>query len=248
MCLAVIDFQPTRTVPVRIVANRDEFRERPTKPMHWWGDDRLLAGQDLQAGGTWMGIDSRRRFALLTNIRPGYIGVQGRKSRGDLVVDYLSGNESIPDFHARLRDSLSAYGGFNLLLGNASQIFWFSSAHPQGQWLTPGIHALSNDALNTPWPKTELARRQMQEQGCAIDQGQVNHGILASTAVAEEHRLPDTGVPIEWETRLSAQTITGDGYGTLARTHLALSQTQARIIEQQIDVDGQPKSDVGFLF
>lgn len=246
MCLAVIDFQPNRTVPVRIVANRDEFRERPARPMHWWEDNRLLAGQDLQAGGTWMGVDARRRFALLTNIRPGYIGVQGRKSRGDLVVEYLCGNETIAAFHARLRDNLSDYGGFNLLLGSASQIFWFSSAHPQGHWLTPGIHALSNDALNTPWPKTELARQQMQDQGFAVDQEQVNHGILASTAVAEKSRLPSTGVPFEWESRLSAQTITGAGYGTLARTQLALSQTQARIIEQQIDVDGQPQSEVRY--
>ena len=246
MCLAVIDFQPDRTVPVRIVTNRDEFRDRPASDMHLWPDQPIVAGRDLQAGGTWMGVTPDRRFALLTTIRPGYVGVQGKHSRGDLVVNYLAHSDSIESFHANLRSDIQNYAGFNLLLGDAQRIFWFSSDHPEGQWLAPGIHALSNDALNTPWPKTELARKQMQQQGLAVDQGSTRHGILSSAEPAPADRLPDTGIPLDWETRLSAQTITGEGYGTRTRTQLALSDDQAMLVEMQLDSAGQPVREARF--
>lgn len=246
MCLAVIDFQPERDVPVRVVANRDEFRERPAAPMHYWPSEQIYAGQDLQAGGTWMGADSRQRFALITNIRPGYIGVKGDRSRGELVVDFLSGNDSIESFHHRISNDIASYGGFNLVLGNTQEVFWFSSDHPSGQWLQSGIHALSNDALNTPWPKVRLARTQMRQQGHQLDKGDIQHGILASISTAPDDQLPQTGVPLEWERQLSAQTIVGDQYGTRTRTHLILAHKGGNLTEQQINARGEISAQVSF--
>ncbi|EAR08667.1 NRDE family protein [Reinekea blandensis] len=246
MCLAVIDYQPDRTVPVRIVTNRDEFRDRPARDMHLWPDQPIVAGQDLKAGGTWMGVTTDRRFALLTNIRPGYVGVQGERSRGDLVVSFLAHQDTIETFHANIRAEIQNYAGFNLLLGDARRVFWFSSDHPDGQWLAPGIHALSNDALNTPWPKTELAREQMVQQGQQVDQGSTQHTILGSTQTAPIASLPNTGIPPDWEARLSAQTIIGEGYGTRTRTQLALSHDQALLIETQLNTAGKSEREVRF--
>jgi len=192
MCLAVFSWQPGSAVPLNLVANRDEFRQRPTQAMHWWPDRTLLAGKDLQAGGTWLGFNRRGYFALLTNIRPGFIGASSAFSRGDLVRDFLQGCASIEAYHRAILPRLNDYGGFNLVLGDARRLFYFSSIHPSGQWLAPGIHGLSNDSLNTPWPKTVLAKQQMRAWGDARLQSadRPNHSHLdcdRRAASAAEH-------------------------------------------------------------
>lgn len=239
MCLAVIEWQPGQPYPLKIVANRDEFRHRPTLPMHNWEQPSLLAGKDLEAGGTWLGISTQLKFALLTNIRPGYVGVKGRRSRGELVTDFLTSQESVEQFHQRLKPNLPEYGGFNLIVGDAEGLFWFSSTQADGQWLSPGIHALSNDALNTPWPKVTLAKEQMRQQGQRLCDNLTDHGILQSTNQAADQELPETGVPLAWERQLSAQTILGKDYGTLSRTHLVLNDQTCRLAEQQINELGE---------
>jgi len=229
MCLMVLNWRPDHEWPLLLVANRDEFRERLTRPMHWWpgaaANGDLLAGKDLKAGGTWLAIDQSGRFALLTNIRPGYIGKTGSRSRGELPLRFLNEHTEIETFHDRLRDTLPEYGGFNLILSDGQRLFWFSSAHPDGQWLEPGIHSLSNDALNTPWPKTRQAHRQMAEQANRFEQGDIDSlGILTDRQTADDAALPDTGVPLEWERQLSAQTITGERYGTRSRTWMRMNR------------------------
>lgn len=238
MCLAVIDFQPQRDVPIRIVSNRDEFRDRPAEPLQYWSKGNFFAGRDLLAGGTWMGVNTKGDVALLTNIRPGYVGVTGEHSRGELVIDFLTGDKNAAQFHQHISNRIPGYAGFNLIVGNTRELLWFSSDHPQGQWLTPGIHGLSNDALNTPWPKLLLAKEQMQETGTKLDEGLLDHGILTSTEIAPPESLPQTGVPVAWESRLSAQTILGSDYGTRARTHLLLRQNGGYIAEQQVNDHG----------
>ncbi|WP_320823615.1 NRDE family protein [Reinekea sp.] len=240
MCLAVFSWQPGSAVPLKLVANRDEFRQRPTQAMHWWPDQDLLAGKDLQAGGTWLGFNRRGAFALLTNIRPGFIGLSSALSRGDLVREFLHGRTGIEAYHRSVRARLDDYGGFNLVLGDGQRLFYFSSVHPTGQWLAPGIHGLSNDSLNTPWPKTELAKQQMCAWHEAGLQAKARQTILTSTALAPSHQLPSTGIPLDWEQSLSAQTIVGDDYGTRCRTLARQLRSGAfEVIEHQLDAQGQ---------
>ncbi len=250
MCLAVIEWSPTSTTPLKIIANRDEFRNRPSDAMHWWFGDELLAGKDLQAGGTWLGFNRNKDFALLTNIRPGFVGVQRPRSRGQLVSEFLTGDFSIEHYHQRVIAELDSYGGFNLVLFSQQRLFWFSSHCPQGQWLTPGIHALSNDSLNTPWPKVELAKQQMKDQSAKISTNQLTgHSVLHSTAQASQQSLPSTGVPLEWEKILSAQTIIGSEYGTRCRTNIVIDEhTTVRVVEEQINEHGTISSSQYFEF
>ena len=246
MCLMVLNWRPDHEWPLLLVANRDEFRERPTHPMHWWpgaaarGD--LLAGKDLKAGGTWLAIDHSGRFALLTNIRPGYLGQSGQRSRGELPIQFLQSGQDIEDFHQHLKKDLPAYSGFNLLLGDGKRLFWVSSNHPDGRWLEPGIHTLSNDALNTPWPKTQQAQRQMAEQAEQFERGNLDTlDILADRDTAPDNTLPRTGVPLEWERQLSAQTIIGEAYGTRCRTWLRMNRHgYVGVTELQLDETGEP--------
>lgn len=246
MCLIVINWRPDHEWPLLLVANRDEFRDRSTEPMHWWESResgtqrRILAGRDLKAGGTWLALDDTGRLALLTNIRPGYVGTTARRSRGELPVKFLRDNTSIENFHRELLPELSCYGGFNLMLGDNERLFWFSSDHPQGRWLPPGIHSISNDSLDTPWPKTERARRQMAEQANIMERDFRSASILTDQETAPDEALPDTGVPKDWERLLSAQTITGETYGTRSRTWIRRHRSgRIEVAEVQLDERGR---------
>ncbi len=249
MCLAVFEWSPNSEYPLRLVANRDEFRARPTAPMAWWPDNPILAGKDLEAGGTWLGVSKDKKFALLTNIRPGFVGKKGELSRGHLVSNYLKGSMGIEAYHQQVLSDIARYAGFNLILGDTKQLFWFSSNHKEGTWLTEGIHAVSNDALNTPWPKLLLAKKQLMEQRELLTSTLTNHGILQSAKQAARNQLPITGVPLEWEEKLSAQTINGADYGTRCRTHMVLRRDHyMRVAEQQIDQNGNITSVAQFEF
>lgn len=247
MCLMVLNWRPDAEVPLLLVANRDEFRQRATEPMHWWPataqQPRLLAGRDQQAGGTWFAINAQGDFALLTNIRAGYIGHQAERSRGELPLRYLghlADGGSIETFHSQLHSEIRAYGGFNLIVGNAQRLFWFSSDHPQGQWLSAGIHAVSNDALNTPWPKTQLAIEQMAAHTRVLATDFSRAAVLTDQQAASDSKLPSTGVPLDIERQLSAQTITGERYGTRSRTWLRLyAQGHFDVEEAQLNSQGE---------
>ena len=222
MCLVVLNWEPGADVPLVLVANRDEFRARPTETMHWWSDQAIpmLAGRDLQAGGTWFAVDRASNFALITNIRPGYVGKAAGLSRGALPTRFIQTGADTRRFHQELLPQIDEYGGFNLLLGNREQLFWFSSDHPEGRWLEPGVHALSNDALDTPWPKVGLAKQQMHDSVRLLK-----------------------AVPAEWESLLSAQTILGKEYGTRARTWLRLYQNnRISVTEAQYSPEGERNS------
>ncbi|PTY37043.1 hypothetical protein BGP77_07095 [Saccharospirillum sp. MSK14-1] len=247
MCLMVLNWRPEADVPLLLVANRDEFRERPTEPMHWWPatteQPAVLAGRDQQAGGTWLAMGEGGDVALLTNIRPGYIGRRAERSRGELPLRFLrhlAAGGSVETFHTEIQAEITVYGGFNLLIGNAQRLFWFSSDHPQGQWLQPGIHALSNDALDTPWPKTLLARQQMATDTTVLETDFARASVLTDRSPVADAQLPSTGVPTDIERQLSAQTITGDRYGTRCRTWIRVHANGGFDIEEgQLNEEGE---------
>lgn len=242
MCLVALNWNPGSETPLLLVANRDEFRARPAQPMHWWESELnpILAGRDLQASGTWFAIDRAANFALITNIRPGYVGKTAALSRGALALEFLRQGGDIRAFHRQILPTIAEYGGFNLLLGRREELFWFSSNQPQGQWLDAGIYALSNDALDTPWPKVELARAQMRDATPALIRGDIDTPVLNSRKRYPQDKLPQTGVPPEWESLLSAQMILGEEYGTRCRTWLRLyDKRRVSVTEAQFSAAGE---------
>lgn len=217
MCLIVFAWQPGHALPLIVAANRDEFHARPSLPLAHWADAPwIIAGRDLQAGGTWLGVDSSGRFAALTNIRkPG--SPAGERSRGELPERYLRGQLSPQAYLDEVSGQLRHYAGFNLLVGDDQQLWYLNSDIGVAQRLEAGIYGLSNAELNTPWPKLLRAREALH--GCldAADT-QALLRLLSDAQPAGDAELPNTGVPYEWEKRLSSIFIASADYGTRAST------------------------------
>lgn len=222
MCLIVFAYDINTKYHLIVGANRDEFVDRPTAPMAFWTDyPTVLAGRDLKSGGTWMGITRSGRFGAVTNIRrPGAFRADAA-SRGALVSDFLTGQAPVADYIAHVAKSADRYNGFNLLVADTAGIAYLNSEAPEPTLLSPGIYGLSNDRLDTPWPKVDRARQRLAQQ---VSDAAVSSDALF-TILADRHQppdgaLPDTGVGLARERMLSPICITGRDYGTRSSTAL----------------------------
>jgi uncharacterized protein with NRDE domain len=225
MCLVAIVWKAHPRWRLLMAGNRDEFHARPTAGLAAWGGvDGLLAGRDLQSGGTWVGLDPRGHCAVVTNVRDPQTASSTGPSRGGLPVGFLAGTAQA-DRHARdLAVSAVDYAPFNLLLADADSCEYVGN-HPrlEHRTLAPGIHSMSNGGFDVPWPKTrrlDAAMRKWSETD-ATDPAPLWQA-LADERVATDEELPDTGVGIELERRLSPAFIRGPSYGTRASTLIAI--------------------------
>jgi len=211
MCLAAFALNAHPRFPLVIAANRDEFFARGAAPMAWWPDlPDILAGRDLSAGGTWFGLTRAGRLALLTNVREPGRQIADAPSRGALVVGWLGSSSDAIGFAAGLPQG---YNGFNLITADLTRNawHWISNRAPTPLELRPGIHALSNAALDTPWPKTEgLSAALAEALGSSASVQQLASQLfaaLADAAPAPDATLPDTGVGLARERLLSPRFV-----------------------------------------
>jgi len=234
VCLIALAWKVRGHLPLVVAANRDEWRERPARPAHWWTDrPAILAGRDLQAGGTWMGVTREGRFAAVTNFRDPSDKRSTARSRGELVTDFLAGTESAARFLSNLSARDHEYNGFNLLVGDGVSLLYYGSREGHVRSLAPGVYGLSNHLLDEPWPKVTLARREMQAAIEEPDPAPRLFEMLSSTGVAPDVQLPHTGVGPDWERRLSAALITGADYGTRCSTVLAIDPDGTTTFEER---------------
>jgi uncharacterized protein with NRDE domain len=242
MCLIVFAWRPEHPLPLLLAANRDEFHARPSLPLGEWPEmPGLLAGRDLQAGGTWLGIDAAGRFAALTNIRDPR-QAEGQRSRGELVSGYLQSALSPADYLRQIPHE--QYSGFNLLLGDRQQLYHFNSREGEAQRLPAGVYGLSNASLNTPWPKLLRTREALRQ---CLDQAEPDQllALLSNRERALDEQLPQTGVTLEVERLLSSAFIVSPSYGTRASTALILQADGGQqIIERSFGPDGEPVGEV----
>lgn len=219
MCLIVFAWRPGHSQPLVVAANRDEFHARPSLPLGRWEDAPwIIGGRDLEAGGTWMGITTGGRFAALTNIRaPGQ--PSALRSRGELPERFLRADLPPPDYIAEVAERHGDYAGFNLLVGDHQSLWHFNSHSGTATTLEAGVYGLSNAGLDTPWPKLKKARTALAGELNQPDPERLLT-LLAAPQPAAEHELPQTGVPLEWERRLSSIFIVSPEYGTRASTAL----------------------------
>ncbi|MGF6556810.1 uncharacterized protein with NRDE domain [Pseudomonas sp. S30_BP2TU TE3576] len=227
MCLIVFAWRPGHAQPLVVAANRDEFYARPSLPLAQWPEaPQVYAGRDLEAGGTWLGVGANGRFAALTNIRDPR-QPPGRKSRGELVAGFLTGELPIDDYLSDVVARSSEYGGFNLLVGNANELWHFNARESEPVMLPAGVHGLSNAGLDTPWPKLLKAKAALSE---VLDdpQPQALLAILNDSQPAPVAELPDTGVGLATETLLSSVFIASQSYGTRASTALIVQADGTR--------------------
>jgi len=165
MCLILFAWQAHPRYRLVLAANRDEFHQRPALAADFWPDTPdLLAGRDLQAGGTWLGVTRSGRFAAVTNFRePLSPELPLERSRGDLVTAFLGGDQ-VPLAHARsLMATGEHYRGFNLLVGTPDSLVYVSNRAAQSVEVAPGGHGLSNHLLDTDWPKVHAGRSRLAE-------------------------------------------------------------------------------------
>lgn len=215
MCTILFSWKKIPGYRLILIANRDEFYERPTALAHWWEDyPNVLAGRDLQAGGTWMGINKNGKFAAITNYRKFPLEGPFETSRGDLVKDFLTSNESSALYLDKLKQIGNKFDGYNLIFGD-SQEFYYHSNKGQPTSIEPNTYGLSNHLLDTPWPKVKNGKLQFIKQ---IESGEINKEhlfkILSNQKQAPDNELPKTGVGLEKERMLSPIFIKSENYGT----------------------------------
>ncbi len=250
MCLIVVAWRCRAGLPLVVAANRDEWRDRPAQPAHWWPDHpRLFAGRDLRAGGTWLGVTLGGRFAAVTNFRDPSDRRSTARSRGALVTEFLLGADSAPAYLASLSNRAREYNGFNLIVGDGSSLWYFGSREGGARPIEPGVHGLSNHVLDEPWPKVIRGRHAMQRALERDDPVPPLFELLGDATGAPDDELPDTGVGIDWERRLSAPLITGADYGTRASTVVTLSAAgEVTFQERTRGADGSETGRVDHAF
>ncbi|AJP48358.1 signal peptide protein [Rugosibacter aromaticivorans] len=220
MCLILLAWQAHPNYPLVVAANRDEFFARPTATAAFWPQaQQVLAGRDLQAGGTWLGVTRTGRFAALTNYRD---PAQNRQlpSRGALVADFLTGSETPEAYLARIAASGVAYNGYNLLLGDGKRLWWASNVSGERRPLAPGIYGVSNDLLDTPRPKVGAGKTALTQAIDHLPDDRPLFNLLQNDAIHPDEHLPATGVPQDWERLLSAAFVKSPSYGTRSSTVL----------------------------
>ena len=219
MCLIVIAWQARGDLPLVVAANRDEWRDRPAEAARWWDEDPdLLAGRDLQAGGTWMGVTRGGRFAAVTNFRDPAERRSTAISRGGLVTGYLQSALPPAAYIDALAARASDYNGFNLVLGDGASLWYFGSREGIARAIEPGVHGLSNHLLDEPWPKVVKGREAMAAALRETDPSARLFDAMSDTDAPGDTALPDTGVGMAWERRLASALITGADYGTRCST------------------------------
>jgi uncharacterized protein with NRDE domain len=252
MCLILFAWKMRADTLLIVAANRDEWHRRAARAATWWpSHPGILAGQDLEARGTWLGVTHAGKFAAITNFREPSLKKSAAPSRGQLTVDYLSGQQSPREYLEELATHANEYNGFNLLLADQENMYCYSSVENKIEEVSPGIHGLSNRALNTLWPKVEIGKSAL---GAAIEAKLPEStlperllAILSDDALAADTALPDTGVGLAWERKLSSALIVSEDYGTRCST-IFIGGANSTFAEHTRDASGAIVSTAAFEF
>jgi uncharacterized protein with NRDE domain len=250
MCLVVIALDAHPAFSLVLAANRDEYHARPAAQAAW-GDGAfagILAGRDLAAGGTWLGVGRDGRFALVTNVRDGKPQDPAAPSRGAIVPQLLAA--PLGEGLAALAREAPRYNGFNVLAGHASSVRWMSNRGGEPRRIEHGVHGLSNALLDVPWPKVVRTERRL-EAWIASESTDVAplFDALADHTRAADGELPSTGVALEWERILSSPFIATERYGTRCSTVYTVDREgRATFRERSFAPDGAAIGDVRETF
>lgn len=254
MCLIAFAWNAHPNFRLIVGANRDEWHDRPAAPAAWWNDHpEILAGRDLKAGGSWMGITRNGRFAAVTNFRDPGDKKSTVRSRGELVTDFLASAATPEKYLSALKRHSNEYNGFNLIVADTVSLAFFSSIRGEVEILPPGVYALSNHTLNEPWPKVKAAKSAL-EAALGVETLQkalqmAVYDFLSDTVTPPDSALPDTGVGLAWERVLSPALIVTPTYGTRASTILSIANSdEVSFVEHTRAINGSVSSITKFHF
>lgn len=229
----------------RLVAagNRDERHDRPAAALGRWmagGPVKapVIAGRDLVAGGTWLGLNEDGRFAAVTNVR-GEVPDPERRSRGELVTAMLAGEEPA---------ELEAYNPFNLIaVEPEGPMFLTNRPQPLRRPLGAGMHGLSNGLLDTLWPKT--LRLQAGVAGWLAAGGDDIAPLFAALADERPAGAPERDESDVYEPVHSPVFIRNPVYGTRCSTVVTVDAGgRGRIAERRFHADGSPAGETELRF
>ena len=241
MCLIGIALRAHPKYELVLAANRDEFHDRPTAPAAAWAEHpRIFGGRDLKQKGSWLAVSAAGRLAAITNVRRMVPPDPSAPSRGRLVAEFLQGEASAAEFARALAAEAENYAGFNLLLYDGAELRYVTNAAGfRDEPVTPGVHALSNASLNTPWPKALRLRQALESW--AADRWESSAPLLKALAdrtPAAEAELPNTGIGKPLEKLLSAPFIVNPSYGTRCSTVVAVGGGRIDFTEKRFERSG----------
>ncbi|HET9473181.1 MAG TPA: NRDE family protein [Steroidobacteraceae bacterium] len=247
MCLLVLAWRCHPRYRLVVAANRDEFHARPAAALAPWEDQPgTVGGRDLLAGGTWFAIDGARRCGIVTNFREFGRRRRSAPSRGELIPTYLAAGSSPGAWLRTLETDAPGYAGFNLLLADRESLWYATNRSDEfARELPPGIYGLSNEFLDTPWPKLVRVRARFEAMLAepASEDRRVLSGelfaMLADREIAAPVTLPPSDLSPEWARKFSAPFVLDPTYGTRCSTVLTLSGDDSlAIAERRFDANG----------
>jgi uncharacterized protein with NRDE domain len=255
MCLLVLAWRSHAQYRLVVAANRDEFHARASAALAPWAEPTgVVGGRDLQAMGAWFAVDQRRRFGIVTNFREFGRRRRSAPSRGALIPAFLAGSRPAAEYLAALETDAPGYAGFNLLLGDRESLLYASNRADQfAKPLQPGVYGLSNEFLDTPWPKLVRVRRKfaslLESPGSADRRALAGElfSALADREPAPAESLPPSDLPPELARRLSAPFVLDSTYGTRCSTVLTISYDDELLItERRFDAYGEPAGEAEY--
>jgi len=256
MCFIVFSFKKHKKYKLIFCANRDEFYKRKTEKLHCWSlhseheNKRILAGKDMQSGGTWLGITKSGRFAALTNFREGTARNPDKTSRGLIVKNYLEGNDDPVTYAKQLELNKDKYEGFNIIFGSKDELYYFSNRSNGLLPISEGIYGLSNAALDTPWPKIRRGKK-LFDKIISNDEVSVEKlfRMLRDDKKPEKRELPVTGVSEEFEKELSPVFVKMNGYGTRSSSVILIDYNDnVEFYEKNYDSSGKEVNNSYYTF
>ncbi|WP_193062025.1 NRDE family protein [Oceanobacillus oncorhynchi] len=221
MCLITFAYHAHPKYKFILLSNRDEFYHRPTLPAAFWDDmPDILAGRDLLQLGTWLAVSKQGKFAAVTNYRDPSLPASKTFSRGELPVDFLLQNFDGELFLEQLSKNRHNYAGYNILFRDKDTLYHYNNVYNQGSKIRAGVHGLSNDTLNTPWPKVEHSKKELTDYIQSHPEMKTEDLLhsLQNRTQADSELLPQTGIRADLEKALSSIFIETPDYGTRAST------------------------------
>ena len=253
MCLIIFSFKEDSSSNASfpgslvLVANRDEYYERPTKNIHWWEEENIiLAGKDLRAGGTWLGISADGRFGAITNYKE-ILEQENCNSRGELVTNFLSSKgRSAEDLIKEIKEN--NYAGFNLLLGDKAGIHYFSNRSQQVGPVQPGIHVIGNLLLDSKTSKSLRAKGGFKE---LIESGprEKDYFKFMRDDLGDLSDLDTEGFKRNEHEEIPYRFIKSRVYGTRCTTVLTIDKKgNYQVTEQSYSKEGKKMEKISFKF
>mgnify|MGYP001612461479 CR=1 FL=1 len=250
MCLILFAWRAHPEHVLMVAANRDEFFDRPSRAAGFWDDaPDILDGRDLTANGPWLGVTRNGRFASITNYRNPAERMPTAPSRGQLVTGFLAGTGSPQAYFSRVAPRAQQYNGFSMIAADGQSLAFFSNREGGAREIDAGVHGLSNHLLDTPWPKVVTGKARLGELLGKPFDPESYLAMLGDTEPAHDRHLPDTGVGVERERKLSSIRIADGYYGTRCSTLLRFgSDGNAEFWERSYGPDGDATGTVHFSF